>query len=162
KSLVWPARVFSSSTGEPLRGEPDATLDLSNRDPALPRVFETFKGAWETFPLRGMHPLDWNRYPPNAQACADSPALKPGMLVLAGLNEFGNTTENPRNVSHVLVTQEGKLVRYLAGFNKELFNRIREQMLYDGTLPTLSAGEPPLPRTTVPEGSITVKSAWIE
>ena len=85
KMLVWPARIFSSN-GEPLRGEPDTTLDLSNRDPALPRVFETFKGAWETFPLRGMDPLDWNRYPPNAKACQDDPALKPGMLVLAELS----------------------------------------------------------------------------
>src|SRR5262245_32973863 len=89
KMLVWPAST--SVGGASVRGKADTARSLS--DLAGPRVFETYKSDWETFPPQAGTPLDWNIYAPTATVCSNAPAIAPGTLVLGSLNKFGNIRE---------------------------------------------------------------------
>jgi len=163
KMIVWP--VAKSPTGEPIRGVPDTLRALS--DMQGPRVFETYKADWETFLPAAAPPLDWPQYTATASACRNKPAIAPGTLVLSALSEFGNVQEQAGNNQHgqpitnILVAQNGKLARYLVGFDKNEFDLIRTNGLYNSiNLPKLDT--PPGPTADAPNGTIIVKSAWIE
>jgi hypothetical protein len=159
KMLVWPA-------SKTMRGQPDTARGLS--DMAGPRVFETYKGDWETFLKDAAPPLPWNEYPSTVAACKraqDEPPVQisPGTLVLASLNEFGNVTEPAfGNITHVLVAQNHTLVRYLAAFDQNQFNLIVAGKLYDQANLPPQNGSAPTAATTAPDGTITIKSAWVE
>src|SRR5688500_1113548 len=74
KMLVWPGSG---------RGVADRARKVT--DMAGPRVFETYKSDWETFPAKGARPLAWDRYPDRALVCknaATMPRLPPNTLVL--------------------------------------------------------------------------------
>jgi hypothetical protein len=163
KMIVWPAA--KSPTGEPIRGVPDTLRPLS--DMLGPRVFETYKPDWETFLRLAAPPLDWPQYAPTASACRNNPPIKPGTLVLSALSEFGNVQEQAGHnqqgqpITNILVAQNGKLARYLVGFDKKEFDLIRTHKLYNAmNLPKLNT--PPGPSADAPDGTIIVKSAWIE
>ena len=163
KMIVWPAA--QSPTGEPVRGVADTSRPLS--DLQGPRVFETYKADWETFLPAAAPPLDWPQYTATASACRNNPPIAPGTLVLSALSEFGNVQEQAGNNQHgqpitnILVAQNGKLARYLVGFDKSEFDLIRTNKLYDSiNLPKLDT--PPGPSADAPNGTIIVKSAWIE
>jgi hypothetical protein len=87
--------------------------------------------------------------------------VKPGDLVLASFNEFGNVGEAGfGSFVHVLVAQNQTYVRYLGAYNKAQFQQIRNQELY-------LAANVALPNTGAPvkpsdNGAITIKSAWID
>jgi hypothetical protein len=159
KMLVWPA---SATT----RGAADTNRGLTDMDG--PRVFETYKANWETFLDGAARPRDWNAYPETATACTNTPAIAPGSLVLASLHEFGNVTAPEFNgLAHVLVAQNGSLVRYLAAFDEKEFGLIRENQLYDpAKVPAPSKAAPnDAAKFRIKEngtGPITIKSAWIE
>lgn len=163
KMIVWPAA--QSPTGEPRRGEADTLRSLA--DMRGPRVFETFKADWETFLPFAAPPLEWQRYAATASACRNNPQLTPGTLVLSALAEFGNVQEQAGNnqsgqpITNVLVAQNGKLARYLVGFDRNEFDLIRTNKLYNAlNLP--DPGNSPGASATAPDGTIIVKSAWIE
>jgi hypothetical protein len=159
KMLVWPASAS-------MRGAPDTSRSLTDMDG--PRAFETYKADWETFLAGAAEPLKWNGYPGTATACANVPAIAPGALVLASLHEFSNVTAPEFNgLAHVLVAQNGSLVRYLAAFDEKEFGLIRENQLYDPTkVPAPSKAAPSdATKFRIKEngtGPITIKSAWIE
>jgi hypothetical protein len=159
KMLVWPAAT--SAGGASVRGVADTSRPLS--DMTGPRVFETFKSDWETFLDQAVQPQPWNEYPSTAFVCANQPPLQisPGTLVLGSLNEFGNVTEPSfAGVTFVLIGQNGKLVRYLAAYDQNVFDLIRTNGLYkDPPSPSTSQ---PAAGATAPDGAMTVKSAWIE
>jgi hypothetical protein len=164
KMIVWPAA--QSPLGVPRRGEPDPARSLADR--RRPRVFETFKADWETFLSSAARPSDWSEYSATASPCRDKPPIRPGTLVLAALAEFGNVQEQAGNgpsgqaITNVLVGQNRKLARYLVGFDRNEYELIRTNGLYDtGKLPAL-LNVPPGPSTAAPDGTIIVKSTWLE
>jgi hypothetical protein len=164
KMIVWPAA--QSPLGVPRRGEPD--LGRSLADMQGPRVFETFKADWETFLSSATQPSEWIEYSATASPCQDKPPIAAGTLVLAALAEFGNVQEqagtNPsgKPITNVLVGQNRKLARYLVGFDRNEFELIRTNKLYDAlNLPPVS-NVPPGPTTAAANGTIIVKSAWLE
>lgn len=160
KMIAWPAA--GSLTGHPRRGKADTSRGLA--DMRGPRVFETFKADWETFLPSGAVPLPWSKFPNRAAACHNHPKIKPGTLVLYALAEFGDIGEQAgdKNVTNVLVAQNGKLARYLVGLDRNEFQLIRKNKLYKGiNLPTKWDHEPGS-STKARDGTIIVKSAWIE
>src|SRR5262249_205537 len=152
----------TSVGGASVRGKADTARSLS--DLAGPRVFETYKSDWETFPPQAGTPLDWNTYAPTATVCSNAPAIAPGTLGLGSLNKFGNMQEGGVDgmLTHVLVGQNGKLVRYLAGFNEDEFKVILAGKLYDASKVPDQADRAIALAAKAPSGAITIKSAWIE
>jgi hypothetical protein len=163
KMIVWPAA--QSPRGVPRRGEPDPARSLA--DMRGPRVFETFKADWETFLPSAAPPSQWSKYSPTASPCKNNPPIAPGTLVLAALAEFGNVQEqagtNPSGgpITNVLVGQNRKLARYLVGFDRNEFELIRTNGLYNAAKLPLPGGSPG-PTTAAADGAIIVKSAWLE
>jgi hypothetical protein len=153
KMLVWPAAAGA-------RGVPDTARAVT--DMSGPRVFETYKADWETLLAHSAQPLDWNNYPSTVSACSNNPPLTPGVPVLASLHEFGNVREPDfAGLTHVLIAQNGSLVRYAAGFDPLEFKLIRDNQLYiTPNLPPLGDG-PPSTKTRAPNDAIIIKSAWI-
>jgi hypothetical protein len=164
KMIVWPAA--RSPRGVPRRGEPDPVRSLA--DMRGPRVFETYKADWETFLPSAAPPSDWSTYSATALPCRNSPSIAPGTLVLAALAEFGNVQEQAgdgpsgKPITNVLVGQNRKLARYLVGFDRNEFELIRTNRLYDALHPPAVPSAPPGPTTAAPDGTIIVKSAWLE
>lgn len=164
KMIAWPAT--QSLSGEPRRGEADTYRSLS--DMRGPRVFETFKADWETFLPTGAEPLPWSKYPDRAVECHNHPKIKPGTLVLFALAKFGNIGEQAgdnqsgQNITNVLVAQNGKLARYLVGFDRNEFDLIRQNKLYRGIKLPAKWHTEPGNSTKARDGTIIVKSAWIE
>jgi hypothetical protein len=165
KMLLWPAQLWDEH-GRPVRGEADTSRDL--RDRTSPRVFETYKADWETFLPDTARPLDWNSYPLIAVPCKNSPPIQipPGALVLGSLDEFGNITvpDLPKQpgLMHALVAQNHTPVHYLAAFNENEFNLIRDRGLYNSNIVPEAGVGPPTDITNAPYGAMTIKSAWIE
>jgi hypothetical protein len=157
KFLVWPA---SSE-----RGKPDKTRKIT--DIQGPRTFETLKADWETFRLGAPQPGDWDTYSDFTGLCAHKPDMKPGDLVLASFNKFGNMKEayGPR-FGHLLVAQNRTYVRYLAAYNRIVFDKIVNNGLYNREtvhgIRAPDAGEPVPVLGRQPDGAMTVKSAWVE
>jgi hypothetical protein len=118
-----------------------------------PRVFETYKSGWESFPEGAFKPLPWDDRS-IAPACKSltpprSTPLPPNSLVLAALSKFDTVVKQPGNEDgNRLMAQNGSLVRYLAAFNQEAYTLLQ---LHNAGKPAKAA-----------DGSITVKSAWIE
>lgn len=161
KTLVWPA-----TTGR--RGEWDTTRPITDMNG--PRVFETYKSDWETFQKDALPPLDWHEYPQRAAVCANADAmpLDDNSLVLASLHKFGNidqrdvpAEEGRPSIRHMVVAQNRTPVRYLTGFSEIAFNSIVSNGLYK-PINLLPSVEAPDLQTTAKDGTITIKSAWIE
>jgi hypothetical protein len=162
KTLAWPAHE---------RGIPDEGRPIT--DMKGPRVFETYKSDWETFQALRAPPLPWHEYPSQVPdwLCANAATLPPldkGTLVLASLHKFGNIdqrdeTPGPPNeaITHLLVAQNGSLVRYLTGFDQKAFKGIRDNKLYEPVDIPISY-QAPGSLTKAAYGAITIKSAWIE
>jgi hypothetical protein len=159
KFLVWPA-----SNAE--RGKPDTARKITEMDG--PRTFETFKADWETFQPLAEPPTPWDSpYPRLATPCANHPEIRPFDLVLASFTKFGNLREvvGP-GLSYVLIAQNRTYVRYLAAYNRMVFDKIAQDRLYNAD--TVAGIVPPVPGQPVPDatrelpGALTVKSAWIE
>jgi hypothetical protein len=158
KMIVWPAA--KSPLGVTRRGEPDPHRGLA--DMRGPRVFETFKADWETFLPSAARPSDWSKYSDTALPCKHKLPIAAGTLVLAALAEFGNVQEQAGNaITNVLVGQNRKLARYLVGFDRNEFELIRTNGLYDAQNLPLPGAEPGF-TTAAPDGTIIVKSAWLE
>jgi hypothetical protein len=153
KFLVWPA------SGD--RGKPDTSKKITSMEG--PRVFETFKADWETFLPDAKEPGAWDNYPESP--CSNQPVVGDGVLVLASSSKFGNLSVGGKR-AHLLVAQNRTYVRYQAGFNKPLFEKIKNENLYDASVAErLEAARPTTDislKASAPFGAMTVKSAWIE
>lgn len=160
KTLVWPASG---------RGTADTGREIT--DMKGPRVFETYKGDWETFLADKVEPLPWHRYPSKVPEalCANADAMRPPLdkdsLVLAALHKFGNIDQRDEfenDIFHVLVAQNRTVVRYLTGFGEKAFNTIRNNKLYEPVGIPLSYNAPQVGKTKTEPGTLIVKSAWID
>lgn len=155
KALAWPA------AGRGVANDKRALVD----EIGGPRVFETFKASWEVFQPNAEPPLAWRLYPPHAPAC--KVRLDDASLVLASLHKYGNLNQTDlgpggERITHVVIARQNRsLVRYLTGFNKAAFAKIVAGGLYrPGSLK--QSDDPPLGVRLLDDGSITIKSAWIE
>ena len=157
KFLVWPA-----VSGD--RGKSDTTKPITSMQG--PRVFETFKASWEIFRPNAPDPGPWNAYP-SPEPCSNQQDVRPGEPVLASFSKFGNIkTGGGATDSHVLVAQNGTYVRYQAGYNDVIFEKIKRSRLHDAafvrTVHDVRDGERLPDDTDSPDGAMIVKSAWIE
>jgi hypothetical protein len=154
KALAWPAKT--RGLAHPDRTLADGRGGLS--------VFETFKAGWEVFLPSAEEPRPWQDYPRRAPACGD--ALDDGALVLASMHKYGNLNQadlgqDGKPITHVVIAQNRRLVRYLTAFNESVFAKIVEGGLYKpGSLK--NSDDAPEGERLLPYGSITIKSAWIE
>jgi len=155
KFLIWPSAAR--------RGIPDAAKKITDTGP---RTFETFKADWEIFQPDASKPDEWNVYPSVAEPCGKLPNIKPGELVLASFHKFSNLKEGKPDMSHLLVAQNQTYVRYQAAYNKKIFDTIVNKGLYNpdtvGSIPEPATNDPVPADAIEPDGSMTVKSAWIE
>lgn len=149
-ALVWPAMSGS-------RGTPDPSQNLSKAN--APVVFETYKADWETFQPDGAQPTAWNDTSAASKPC---PNARPGDFLLSSFTKFGNVGEaGIRNLTAVLVAQNGTFVRYLAAYNEAQFTAIRSNKWYLAA--NLPANQSPPGRPIVfSPGALDVKSSWID
>lgn len=162
KTLVWPSSIAH-------RGKADKTREITAKD--RPLVFETYKSDWETFPASKIRPLGWQEHARAAPVCTNQStmeSLDERSLVLAASHKFRNLDqrfEDPtgefKDVVHVVVAQNGSLVRYLTAFGESAFNAILENELYKPVGVPYS-DEISTQRTRLPLGSVAIKTAWIE
>lgn len=152
KILVWPAAS---------RGEADKTRSID--DMSGPRVFETFKSDWEIFPTVPAGQSDWSTYPSEAAFCRGYEPAKPARfsdgVVLGSMNKFDAVAQPGDDIRHVLMAQNGSLVRYLAAFNEKAFDLIKN---LDPSINFPPSEKDPGDKTKAEDGTITIKSAWIE
>lgn len=155
-ALVWPAL-----SGQ--RGVPDPNQPITAT--GMPLVFETYKADWETFQPGGTPPSEFNSNAsfwtsnPSQSPC---PQAKPGDFLLAPISKFGNVgLAGVGDLVAVLIAQNGTFVRYLAAYNQTEFNQILAKQLYlAANLPQNQ--KPPGASIVFQNGSIDIKSAWID
>jgi hypothetical protein len=141
--MVWPAKQGQ-------RGQPDTSMRLDA--PRRAAVFETLKSEWEVFQKDGLAPQGWNQYG-GALPCDIPGALAYGDIVLAAFSKFDSVLQAGA-FSGPLVSQNGRYVRYSAGFNEKLFRHLADGKYYiRKNLENF---------TPFDAGSIRVKAAWIE
>jgi len=146
-ALVWPAL-----NGR--RGEPDETKTVDGKGP---RVFETYKSLPEVFHNDGTAPKPWNEYDdPKFDPCGVQAAF--GDLTLGSFSKFGDLGQAGfGTLLGPLVAQNRTYVRFLTAFNQVEFQQILDQKLYlRDNLPNPPAS------LAFKNGSIDVKSAWVD
>jgi len=158
-ALVWPSK--SGVRGIPDPSQSLETVQSPGGQPGgtTPAVFETFKADWETFQAGGEGPSEWTSHQSvltsNRITC---PLAIAGDFLLAPVNKFGFTGNilqaGVGGETSVLVSQNGKFVRYLAAYNEKQFNKIRNEKLF--LLNNLNSA------VTFDNNSLSIKSAWID
>jgi hypothetical protein len=146
-ALVWPAKAGQ-------RGVPDTSKTVGA--PGA-RVFETYKALAEIFRNNDSDTprADWNAFdPPNLNACNVQTGFDD--MVLASFSKFSNLGQAGfGNLVGPLIAQNRTYVRFLTGFNRLEFEAIQAgKWFLKANIP--AAG------VTFPNGSIDVKSAWID
>jgi hypothetical protein len=159
-ALAWPAKRHQRGVPDPDRPlEKVRDIVFPSGDVNVPTVFETFKADWETF-QNGIAPSDWN----NNDALMTSgrgpcPMARPGDFLLASVSKYGDTGNigeaGVASYVSVLVSQNGKFVRYLVSYNEKQFKQIRDDHLY-------IMGNVENAKIRFKTGSLSVKSSWID
>jgi len=147
------------------RGFTDLTIDFFDDYSwrafvALTRnhTFESWKPLWEVFHEDGSAPGRAAQY----NAC--STKTGPGDMVLASFSGFGDIGQaGDGALLPPLAAQNGHYLRYLTAYNQIAYDHIvRNQWYLRSHLPEVPVPRPPLPPVQFPDGSIVVKSAWVE
>lgn len=149
-ALNWPAVVGQ-------RGVADTTKTIKD---AGPRVWETWKAAYEIVQPQGAQPSEWASLDA-ITPCSDVPQANSGLVRILGahqrFHDFNEAGFGAFNDSGPLVCQNRTYTRYEVRVNKEEFNFIRDKKLYLRS--TLLQLQSPLRFTS---GSIEVKASWRE
>jgi len=123
-----------------------------------PLVFEAYHPLWEIFHSDGSAPSR----DPSANACMAK--TEPGDIVLAspsGVLDIGQAADG--SLVGPLAAQNGRYVRYLTSYNDIAYRHIIANKWYlRSHLPVVPVPRPPVPPVQFPDGSIVVKSAWVE
>jgi hypothetical protein len=129
------------------RGVADSKLGREGQEP---RVFETFKSAWEIF-HRGKVLQDFNRYEAREYNPCGNQA-KDGDLVLASATKFFDVqqADNQGHRFAALPARNQTYTRYLAQYNEPSFNEMVDAQR--------GLNRP----VKFPDRSVNIKSAWIE
>lgn len=147
-ALNWPVNPA-------MRGEPDASKKIS--DPG-PRVWETWKEAYEVYLKDGAKPKPWNDTEPIPGACADGATKvffrkqKIDDVVDSTLQAAAATGTLPAT----LTDQKNKLVRYEIRMNKVMFDHIVKHQLYNANIQAQAKS------IDFPDGAMLIKAAWRE
>jgi hypothetical protein len=153
-SLAWPA-----SPGK--RGVP-----ASSKGIAAPgaRVFETYKPLWEIFHADGSAPVAaFNRYDAaSANPCAATAQFGDVTIGSAtGIDDIGQAGIGV--LDPPIVAQNGRYVRTLTLFNQIAFDHIvRNRYFLRDALPQVPSPRPDRPVIDFPNGSVAIKSAWVD
>jgi hypothetical protein len=148
-ALNWPASAD-------YRGQPNAHKPIS--DPG-PRVWETWKEAYEVYLPTGDAPPPWNTPQKMPEGCggADvSKVLSRRQKVDDVIDATLQPTEADKSLPGTLTDQQGRLVRYEIRLNEVLFDHIRAHKLYNGALQATANA------VSFPSGSMLIKAAWRE
>lgn len=147
-ALNWPADPA-------MRGEPDVTKKIS--DPG-PRVWETWKEAYEVYLKDGAQPKPWNDTEPIPSSCGDGAeklffrTQKIDDVMDATLQAAAANGKFPAT----LTDQKRKLVRYEIRLNKVLFDYVVQNQLYNANVQALATS------VNFPNGAMLIKAAWRE
>ncbi|MES1262291.1 MAG: hypothetical protein ABUS49_11195 [Acidobacteriota bacterium] len=145
-AMVWPAARRETPDPAARAGAPG------------PRVFETFHPLWEVFHEDGSAPSA----EPGANACSAKTGF--GDVVLAsfsGVHDIGQTADG--SLLGPLVAQNGRYIRYMTAYNDIAYRHIVGNQWYlRSHLPEVPVPRPPVPPVQFPNGSVVVKSAWVE
>lgn len=148
-ALSWPAKNGG-------RGLADDARDV--RDLTGPRVWETWKSAYETVPPKGEDPTPWASFDAKTP-CPDVPEMGSGKVrILGSFTKFGDVSQADFGVlAGPLVSQNRRFLHYEVKVNELEFGVIRTNQLYKRSV--LDALASPV---RFADGSIEVKSAWRE
>lgn len=146
-ALNWPADP--SRRGEPAAGQPIGA--------AGPRVWESWKEAFEVYLKGGKKPAAWNVAAPMPKACGGVGKMllrtaKASDVVDQSLQALPADGTLPAS----LKDQKGRMVRYEIRLNRTLFDYVVQRGLYDG------ARQVKADAVDFPAGSQLVKAAWRE
>jgi len=151
-ALVWPA---ADRRGVPARGK---TVGAAG-----PRVFETYKPLWEIFHGDGSAPADFDTYDAAAHSpCGVSPRFG-GVIIgsASGIDDIGQAGLGV--LDPPIVAQNGRYVRTLTLFNRDAFDHILTNRYFlRSELPPVPRPRPERPVIEFPDGSIAVKTAWVD
>jgi len=145
-SYSW--RAFAALICDGTKGQKDTAGPITGDGP---RVFETWKSAWEIFHPGPISPDFDKREDSRYDPCGAQ--VKDGELVIASSTKFVDLDEpgGPGVSLGPLPAQNRTYVRYLAQFDKESFTYLRNVLTRN-----ITSG------IDFPAGSISVKSAWVE
>ena len=153
-ALVWPA-----APGH--RGVAASGKSIATRGP---RVFETYKPLWEIFHADGSAPVpSFNRYDAaSANPCAVSSQFGDVTIGSAsGLDDIGQAGIGV--LDPPVVAQNGRYIRTLTLFNQIAFDHIVKNRFYlRDALPPVPSPRPDRPVMDFPNGSVAVKTAWVD
>lgn len=148
-ALMWPAKA-----GE--RGVPDTSRTIG--EVTGPRVWETWKAAYETVPSKGSIPGDWGSFDGETPCAQIANAGSGNARVFASFTRFGDISEADfGTLAGPVVSQNSRYVHYEIKVNKEEYEFIRSKKLYDRSV--IDGLTSPLSFTN---GSIEIKAAWRE
>jgi hypothetical protein len=158
-ALAWPA-------GE-LRGEPNRHAEFSQPGP---RVWETWKEAYEVYLPDGSAPAPWNAPQPVPAGCRSASGAGDSSLKFLQrsskvddlLDEALQAVAADGTLPPTLKDQSGHLVRYEIRLNKPLFEYIAdpESPLYSGLALYNGIEQGKAESIVFPVGSQLVKAAW--
>jgi hypothetical protein len=153
-ALVWPAASHE-------RGMPSAAGDIARQGP---RVFETYKPLWEIFHADGSPPAaEFDAYDAAANnPCGIAPTYGDVTIGSAsGIDDIGQAGIGVLDAP--VVAQNGRYVRTLTLFNQAAFDHIVSHGYFRrDRLPEVPSPRPERPVIEFPDGSVAVKSAWID
>jgi len=146
-AINWPA-------AKGRRGEPAADQPL---DAGSPRVWETWKEAFEVYRPGGARPAAWGSNPTFPAACGGAGKL---LIRTSKVSDVVDQTLQALPADGTLPAslkdQKGRLVRYEIRLNKPLFDYVVKRGLYKGDVQAKAAS------IDFPDGSQLVKAAWRE
>ncbi len=148
-ALHWPASADH-------RGQPDPYKPISAPGP---RVWETWKEAYEVYLPTGDEPPPWNTPQPVPGGCGDadvSKVLSRRQKVDDVIDAKLQPTGADKTLPATLTDQQGRLVRYEIRLNEVLFDYIRANTLYNGAIQAAANA------VSFPAGSMLIKAAWRE
>ena len=151
---IWPA-------ADGRRGIGNARKRLGDDGP---RVFETYRSLWEIFHRDGSAPssafdsYEASDHSPCGVTAGFSQLVLGSSTGIPDLRQAGNGSfEGP------LAAQNGKYVRYLTLFNRVAFDHLVRNRLYlRSSLPSVPKPRPVMPVVDFPDGSIAIKTAWVD
>jgi hypothetical protein len=148
-ALNWPA-----VKGQ--RGIADSSLDLN--DTSRPRVWETWKSAFESIPPNGKQPTPWESFDA-VVPIVGVPFVGGGASKIFGsFTRFGDISQADfGNLAGPLVCRNNTFAHYEIRVNQKQFDFIVSEKLYDRKV--IDGITTPV---SFPSGSIEVKAAWRE
>ncbi|HLK70169.1 MAG TPA: hypothetical protein VKU19_42360 [Bryobacteraceae bacterium] len=153
-ALMWPAAAAH-------RGLPDTVKKLADGGP---RVFETYKSLWEVFHQDGSEPdANFDGYDsPGHNACAAKIGFGDAVIAsFSGLDELAQF--GPGEMLGPLAAQNGRYIRTETSYNQAAYDYIVKHKLYlRSALPEVPSPRPAEPVLQFPDGSVVLKSAWVD